>query len=754
MQRQKLFVAILCVLATCTANVNAASDLPATPGEAEHADGATAGSDADQDVRDGSAKAATDPTRLEGITVTARKREETLQDVPVSVSAFTARTLDSLNVRDIGDLQGQVPNLSIYAARGSNSTLTAYIRGIGQSDPLWGFEPGVGIYLDDVYIARPQGALLDVFDVSRIEVLRGPQGTLYGKNTIGGAVKYISNPLPTSTEAFATVALGNYAERDVKAGFGGASADGVWRARVAAASVQHDGFGKNLITGDDVSDKNTQAARGTFGFFPNATFNAQLSVDASNDNSSVRGAKRLAINKFDPNKTPPNASDFDVQNGMPNKNGTHMSGAALTANWLPFDSWQFKSTTAYRRSYTNTNIDFDTLPQAITDVRATYRDHQFTQEFQGNYDAGGQFHAVTGLYYFNGSASGLVRNNFLNASFGTTSGTVGTESVAAYADGTWAFNDRLSLSGGLRYTHEEKTADVFNRSYTDATFTKPVATLANFDKSLTANNVSPRLSLDYHLDPSILLYASVSRGFKSGGYNIRANTLAVPDSAHPFKDEKVDAYEIGSKMAFLDDRLFINTALFYNRYHNIQLSVFSSYTLPNGTQGFFGDFTNAGKANVKGAEVEFSVKPAEYWTVTGNLAWLDPKYTEYFSSGVNVASKQKFTNAPHFQGGFNVLYTHPIGNDGDTLEGRVGYRYQSKVYPTTDLSEAIAQDSYGVLDAGLIWRTAGHWSFALEGKNLTDKSYRTTGYNIPALGILTGFYGAPRQVAVSATWRF
>ena len=141
--------------------------------------------------------------------MTARKREETLQDVPVAVTAFTPEVLDTLNIRDLGDLGAQVPNLTIYAARGSTSTITAYIRGVGQADPLWGVDPGVGIYLDDVYIARPQGALLDVFDVERIEVLRGPQGTLYGKNTIGGAIKYISRGLRKETSGLASVTLGN-----------------------------------------------------------------------------------------------------------------------------------------------------------------------------------------------------------------------------------------------------------------------------------------------------------------------------------------------------------------------------------------------------------------------------------------------------------------------------------------------------------------------------------------------------------------
>jgi iron complex outermembrane receptor protein len=211
-------------------------------------------------------EAAANEKGLEKVTVTARRREETLQDVPVAVTAFTPETIEKLNVRDIGDLDAQVPNLTIYAARGSNSTLTAYIRGVGQSDPLWGVDPGVGLYLDDVYIARPQGALLDVFDIGRIEVLRGPQGTLYGKNTVGGAIKYISRDLPTDFEGYAEVGVGSYGQADFKAAVGGALGAG-FRMRVAAASLTRGGFGENLVTGVDVSDKDTKAVRFSLGYF-------------------------------------------------------------------------------------------------------------------------------------------------------------------------------------------------------------------------------------------------------------------------------------------------------------------------------------------------------------------------------------------------------------------------------------------------------------------------------------------------------
>ena len=182
---------------------------------------AVAATEADSLQASGESEARNEPVSLGGVTVTARKREETIQDVPVAVTAFTPESLDRLNVQDLSDLSAQVPNLTLYAARGSSSTITAYIRGVGQSDPLWGVDPGVGIYMDDVYIARPQGGLLDVFDVSRVEVLRGPQGTLYGKNTIGGAIKYVSRGLPTTTEGFAQVTVGNYNQRDAKAAIGG-----------------------------------------------------------------------------------------------------------------------------------------------------------------------------------------------------------------------------------------------------------------------------------------------------------------------------------------------------------------------------------------------------------------------------------------------------------------------------------------------------------------------------------------------------
>ena len=697
--------------------------------------------------------------RLESVTVTARKREETIQDVPVAVTAFTPEALEKLNVRDLGDLDAQVPNLTIYAARGSSSTVTAYIRGIGQSDPLWGVDPGVGIYLDDVYIARPQGALLDVFDVERIEVLRGPQGTLYGKNTIGGAIKYISRGLSEETEGFASVTVGNYNQLDTKASIGGSVGEGALRGRVALASMNRDGFGENLHTGQDVSDKEILAMRLQLGAYVNEDVNFQFAYDRMDDQSGVRGAKMLGPNVFQAyfpqyGNHAPMDDRYDIRSGMKNINDTAMEGASATINWHLNDSFDFKYVAAWRKSDSETNIDFDTVPAPIVDVRAYYNDEQTTNEFQLNYDGGGRARGVIGLYHFEGEAGGQVLNNFLNAQFGDTRGTVFTESLSLYGDWTFDLTDRLKLDAGVRWIDESKRAVVLNRAYSGVDFQTVIATPANFDKKTNFSNLSPKLSLDYEITPDVMAYIVASRGYKSGGYNIRANS-AVPHTLNPFNDEQVDSVEAGLKMGLLDQSLFLNLAAFQNKYEDIQLSVFTGYD-SNGDgvdDAFLGDFTNAGKGTVNGVEVEYQWMPGEHFAVTGNLAWLDAKYDEFISSAVNIADSQVFTNAPEYSGTVNVEWRTDLANGGN-LSARVGYAYQSEVYPTTDLSEAIKQEGYGLINAGVIWRANDAWSFSLQGTNLADKEYRTTGYNIAALGILTGFYGAPRQYSLTARYDF
>ncbi|MCG8455181.1 MAG: TonB-dependent receptor, partial [Holophagales bacterium] len=408
--------------------------------------------------------------------VTARKREENVRDVPVAITVLGGDQLEESAAADLSAIQTDVPNLSVYSARNQSSTLTAFLRGVGQAEPLWGVDPGVGLYLDGVYMARAQGALLDVFDVERVEVLRGPQGTLYGKNTIGGAVKYVSRPLGDEFEGSLRLTAGEHGTAEVRAAAGGALVPGKLRARVAFASLRRAGYGRNLFTGRDVSDKDTNAFRLGLDWLPSERGIFRLRFDRTDDDSEPKGHTRLAANPFCPafNGTPcpPLPDLFDTEAGQEPRNGTESTGVSLTVDRYLADHWTFRSITAVRESDTLNYQDFDTTPASIVEAGSSYSDEQFSQEFQLVYDRGDSLSGVLGLFYFNGRAGGEIRQLIFGNHFSTLGGEVHTDSIALFGDGSYALGERLSLHFGLRITEETKRGISFNAEYADQTFTE------------------------------------------------------------------------------------------------------------------------------------------------------------------------------------------------------------------------------------------------------------------------------------------
>jgi len=311
----------------------------------------------------------------EEIVVTARKREENVQEVPVAVTVVTSDELEESAAADISELQGQVPNLAVYQGRNQSTTLTAFLRGIGQADPLWGVDPGVGLYIDDVYVARAQGALLDVYDVARIEVLRGPQGTLYGKNTIGGAIKYVSRPLTDQLAGMVSLSGGQHSTLDLRTSLAGALIPGKLRGKIAFASLNHEGYGENLFTGRDVSDRKTMAVRGGLDWLVTDSVKVALNADYTKDDAEPKGYQRLTANRLCPLfgiTCAPNDSRWDTNSGLTPLNGTEAMGGSVVVSAEVSGGWEFKSISAYRESDSENNIDFDTMPARIVDVSATY----------------------------------------------------------------------------------------------------------------------------------------------------------------------------------------------------------------------------------------------------------------------------------------------------------------------------------------------------------------------------------------------
>lgn len=710
---------------------------------------------------------------MEEVVVSARRRNESLQEVPQAVSAISSDEMLISGISDLSDLQSQAPGLTVYPARATSSTVTAYIRGVGQSDPLWGVEPGVGIYVDDVYLARPQGALLEMLDVERVEILRGPQGTLYGRNTIGGAIKYVSRPIGDETEVSVQAALGSYNQRDLKVAVSTPLAQNLY-ASLALGSFERDGFGENRLTGAEVSNKQLYAGRAAIEWRPSDQWSVNLAHDAVYDRSAVPGAQRMVVNgieSFFSGAAPLPVSEhrYDVDNGFSNQsNDTDNSGTALTVSWEGEGNWGFKSITARRQGEFNQAIDFDLGPHPIADVDGVQTDKQLSQEFQWQY-GGDKLDGVFGLYLLDATAGGMVRNRFglptalvapgletiigpTIAIYGASGGEVETSAAALFGDLSYSLTDTTSLSLGARFNREEKRADVLNQNMADEDFTIPNGQVsADFTESESWTDFSPRVGIDHQLTETTLLYASYSEGFKSGGFNIRANTVQVPDSRKPYKPERVVSYEVGAK-ADISDTLRVNAAAFYSDYEDIQLSIFTGVdtTGDGNTDSFFGDFTNAGAGVIRGLELEYQWLPSEFFTLSGNATWLDAYYKEYLSGGVNVADEQVFTNTPELTYTLNGDFSFPISDVG-TLDARLSYSYRDDVYPTTDLSDLVFQEGYGLWNAALVFTPdAQSWRLALEGRNLTDEVYRNTGYDLRGSGfpIVSGFYGDPRVWAL------
>ncbi len=516
------------------------------------------------------AEAGAEAGAIEQVVVTARRREESLQDVPVAITALTADQLLEQNVRTLEDMTAYAPNIKVNAGRATTSTINAYIRGVGQNDPLWGFEPGVGIYLDDVYIARPQGALLDVYDVERIEVLRGPQGTLYGKNTIAGAIKYVTRDIATEDPAFNVTATGgSYNQRDIKVG-GSAPivADHVYLG-AAVAYLQRDGYGELVndgtprafnSAGQDVSDKDVLAARANATFVWGESSKLRVLADTIQDNSNAAGGQRLN------NLVQPALDDrFDQRTDMPVDHDRFISkGAAATYTQGLSDALDLKLVGAYREGDGRQFIDFEELNANLFQVPAEYSDDQASGEAQLTYTSD-TLKGVTGVYYFDGTARGAFDASLgANNLTALTKGSVDTESIAVYADATWSLTDRAEPE--RRRALESRTtrkrrcssqqylgrlAAECRRCSTRTTYRRASRRSAAADqlheRPQHSPMCSPRFGFDYRLSDDVLGYVIYNKGFKSGGFDMRGNETANPATRDGYDSEIADNYEIGLK---------------------------------------------------------------------------------------------------------------------------------------------------------------------------------------------------------------
>ena len=766
--------------------------------------------------------AASDPE----IVVTARRRTEVLQDVPIAVTAYSGEQLERQGALDITDVSDTTPNVNLETSRGTNTTLTAFIRGVGQQDPVAGFEQGVGIYLDDVYLNRPQGALLDIYDVERIEILRGPQGTLYGRNTIGGAVKYVTRRLADEPELRARANIGTYQQLDlVVTASTPLGASGI-KAGASVARLGRKGFGKNLTTGDENYNKDIWAARGTIEVEPADRAFIRLSGDYTHDSSNPRGGHRLIAGIA--SGTPVLDDVFDSRGGLLDPEQKVKGGGVALHGEVGLSDWlTLKSISAWRKDRSDTPIDFDALPAVDVDVPAIYKNKQLSQEVQLVIDRG-PLAGLLGAYYLNADAFTAfdVRLYTSIPNFGLTAltqGDVGTKTWAVFGDFTYDVTEQIALSVGGRYTNDKRHSKILRQNIRNGGSplfggSPPfgvgtvLSTTSNYDAKRTDTAFTPRASIAFKPNRDHNFYASYSQGFKGGGFDPRGQTTGCRGATGgtcteeelfefmAFDPEKVDSYELGWKGSTLGRRLKWAIALFRADYKDVQVPG-SFGTVLNGIPTFIGVTTNAGKARFNGVEVETTADVGEDMAVAGDrlrfggtLGYIDGKYTQFLTTSlfdpvtgapltpaieVDAADFFKIQNTPKWTLSGSVDYDVPVAGGRLHANSTLSYRSSSQQFEWK--TPPLDQSGFALWDANLVWRSPGNrYTIGLHGKNLTNKKYITAGYNFlgqnlltgefvgnnlapftvpfgqpgldPTLGtegILTAYYGNPRQVFLS-----
>lgn len=739
-----------------------------------------------------------DQTRtLNKVTVTAQRREETAISVPLSVSAFDSETLQTLAVNNITEVTKLTPNITVEVARGSNSTISAFIRGVGQQDPIPGFEPGVGLYVDDVYLARPQGAVLEVYDVERVEVLRGPQGTLYGRNTIGGAVKYVTkgiDPENATLGLLGTYGTFNQVDLVLK---GSVPLGDKFRVGGAVAHFGRDGFGENRFLGIDNYNKDIITARLSAELDVTDTFQVKLAGDWLQDQSNARQGSRLIPGQF--SGAPILDDVFDTLAGLDVVDQfVEAYGGSAVVEWNINDNITLKNIVAYREDNSSSPIDFDSLRAQDVEVPVFYENDQFSEEFQILYNSD-RLNGIVGFYYLNANAAStfdvllgltgdLLNLPGLNAQ---TLGDVNTDTWSVFADFTYDITDQIAVSLGGRYTEDTRDSTILRTTFIGG-FSDvfggnaiPIATTSDFNGEETFRDFNPRVSLSYQPNEDNNFYFTYSQGFKGGSFDPRGQSSAAPDLDGDgdidgedvfnfllFQPETVDSFELGWKTSQWNGRVTSNAAVFYTDYTDVQVpgSVGVDTDGDGVNDTFAGITSNAGAATIWGIEwdVFFNVandifRDGDFFDVYMTLGYIDAEYDEFIDAfGVDIADIATFQNTPDFTGTWRANYSTPVDlgfTDGQlNLNTLVSFRTETAQFEVE--SPLLDQPAFALWDAGLRYDDGdGRWFFMVNAKNILDEEYIVAGYDFvaegpnntftPTLGLegsLLGFFGDPRTV--------
>lgn len=768
MTRNRLTLALsLALVATLSARAHAETEAAASA-EASADAGVSADAAADEPAS-GSAKT---PQTLSTVTVTARRRAENVEKVPVAVSSFGEEQLRDLGARNLDGLQGAVPNLNIVQGRGSSFSVNAFIRGIGQPDALQTFDPGVGIYVDDVYYSRIQGALFGLFDVDHVEVLRGPQGTLYGKNSTGGAIKVVTREPGDKTEGSLEALVGDEGRVEGRL-YAATSLSPTWSVSVAAAGYGDDGYVRDPVSHEQYNQNDAEAARVKLGWHPNADFHASFSVDYTHqDDPLTLGHPEAALVQTDLGRgavvlrpIDNHRYDFRTRTSFPTDDGQQLRhrGAAANLAWNLDEAWTLKSITSYRRLNTRSFVDIDASEFQLGDVLVDLNQKQVSQELQLAYSNGSNLQATYGLYYLRETvpshqeayANSLLAFNGAPISFlRTIDDDLTTRSWAAFAHVNWEFVPTWTLAGGLRYTDEDK--DYFRTTSTFSSLAALRGTFA-FSRSDSWNATTPSISLSKQFDDNTMGYLSANRGFKSGGFNGRANSAAEVSTFDP---EFVWTYEAGVKINAEDKRWRIHADVFHSDYKDFQARVSEVQNPGAPIPTFAFPVLNAAKLKIDGAELEGNALIGDATQASLQVGYLDARYDSFIDPRVVVNPALAHLHdhvpfSPKWTARLALGHTLSLDN-GCALTLGTDVSWRDDTWLSVDNRDVLMQDAYTLVGAFAVLDSAdGKWQGRIGVRNLTDRTYKTDAQEFSSVGnIQTAYYGQPRNYYLSLRYNF
>ena len=743
------------------------------------------------------------------ITVTARKREESIQTTPISITAFSGAGLEARGIQSTDRLAEVTPNLTLQnnpSFSGASNSASIYIRGVGQQDFVPTVEPGVGVYVDGVYVARSVGAILDLVDFERIEVLRGPQGTLFGRNTIGGAISVTTKSPGDTLSANGSLTYGTnnlvVGKATVNLPLGEKAA-----LRASGGYFGQDGYVTRSFDGKKLGNANRFVGRIALRLDPTETWRIDLGFDGTTARENGPPMSLIGINygrTTDPN-TPPFA---DINNTIasvfagkgfvpcataaaplnlavagcydnryvlgpdtnagtaPSYSNSDIWGLGLTNTFELNPDLTLKSITAYRRLLGNFARDGDGSPATIAEFTDRIDQKQFSQEFQllgKSFD--GALEWILGAYYFRESGVNVNGLTFVISQF-RSGGAFRNESLAAFGQGTLKLGSSVKLTAGLRYTRDNKSFHpdqiiIANRAaFLGAPFNSPIfdpgtRVLPNVEAKVHFGEVTPMVNLAWQANENVMTYATWSRGFKSGGFSQRVFPPIIPGVTTPITDpvaaipsfapEKVDAFEAGFKFQTPDRLLTLNASAYYTDYKDLQVQVFTSVAPV---------FRNAGSATIKGFEAEAQLRQVRGLLIEGALGLTDASYDKIDLATTFIAKTNMFERISKWSASAAVTYEWELPG-GSTLRPHADWAYRSKFFNNTFNTPQIAQPGYSLFNASLGWTSAGgKYGLAATIKNIADKRFLMSGILVDAIQAFEGVYNRGREVSVTASVRF